>query len=321
MATLQDYFIDVSSSVAAWLGQTSWFAQTFIASNSYRISSVKLALKKEAGASPGTITVSIRATSAGVPSGGDLATGTTDGDTLTTDVEWREITFGSSISLTSGVKYAIVARVSGETAYWVANLEGHSYANGAQCSSADSGSNWSENDTYDLGFETWGTVQVNHEAAGSISGTGSTTADARGTWGIEGSSFGVGSVTGNAGTNWEIEGSSFGVGSVAGTAKVNRIYEAEGAIAGSGEITGKLVADWRVGGIIAGAGVATGLFFIESYVWMKNRPASYDKTKVYDEATQTWITSDSRGGSRFRNQLIVMAKQDDGNAKIYFSGA
>ena len=57
-----------------------------------------------------------------------------------------------------------------------------------------------------------------------------------------------------------------------------------------------------------------------SSFWVDDRPVDYDKTKVYDEVTQSWITDDSRGGSRYRNQLIVMAKQDDGNAKIYFSG-
>ena len=61
---------------------------------------------------PGTVTVSIRNTSAGNPSGGDLCVGTTDGDTLPTGApyEWREITLGAGADLAAVTKYAIVVR-------------------------------------------------------------------------------------------------------------------------------------------------------------------------------------------------------------------
>ena len=57
-----------------------WRAQTFTPSVSFNITSVKLKLFREGN--PGTVTVSIRATSGGVPTGSDLCWGTTNGSTL-----------------------------------------------------------------------------------------------------------------------------------------------------------------------------------------------------------------------------------------------
>lgn len=63
--------------------------------------------------SPGTVTVSIRATSGGLPTGPDLCAGTTNGNTLTTNTngEWRRIQFTTTPTLSNGVVYAIVVRV------------------------------------------------------------------------------------------------------------------------------------------------------------------------------------------------------------------
>jgi hypothetical protein len=47
---------------------TIWKAQTFTATSSYTITAVNLELSRKAGAAPGTITVSIRATETGLPS-------------------------------------------------------------------------------------------------------------------------------------------------------------------------------------------------------------------------------------------------------------
>jgi hypothetical protein len=62
--------------------------------------------------SPGTITVSLRAVSGGVPIEPDLASGTFDGDTVTEDSagEWATATFGTAYSVTNGTTYAIVIR-------------------------------------------------------------------------------------------------------------------------------------------------------------------------------------------------------------------
>lgn len=305
MATLQDYYNTGDGANAAF-GSARWIAQTFTAGNGYSISSIKLKLWRDPSNNPGTITISIRATTAGLPTGADLdgVSGTTDGNTLPTTqgtAEWREITLSSSIELTSSVMYAIVMRCSGVNPSCNCRDDASSpaYANGTYNYSNNSGSSWTIFSGADLMFETWGDAPVTHEAEGSISGTGSITADAEGTWCLGGSVVGSGGLVGDA--------------------MLNTSHEAEGVVTGLGGMAGTLVTERVVEGSIAGIGTLTGLFFVESFIWAKSRAASYDKTKVYDEATQTWIISDSRGGSRFRNQLIVMAKQDDGNAKLFYS--
>jgi len=138
---------------------TTWFAQTFTASISYNISSVKLKLYRTGN--PNTITVSIRAVDgSGHPTGADLTSGTTDGNTLTggTSGEWREITFGSSYGLTSGTKYAIVIRCAPDpahTAGWRRNSAG-AYTGGNYESSTDTGSSWTTSSGIDFVFETYG---------------------------------------------------------------------------------------------------------------------------------------------------------------------
>ena len=61
-AAEKDTFTFVSEGAGAWLyGSAFWSAQTFTATSSYTITSVILALWRRTGATPGTITVSIRA--------------------------------------------------------------------------------------------------------------------------------------------------------------------------------------------------------------------------------------------------------------------
>jgi hypothetical protein len=60
--------------------------------------------------SPGTLNVSIRNTSANLPTGSDLCIGTTNGNTLPTGspYEWRRVYLGSGTPLNASTKYAIV---------------------------------------------------------------------------------------------------------------------------------------------------------------------------------------------------------------------
>ena len=95
----------------------------------------------------------------GDPTGADLASGTTDGDTLSEYGSWteREITFGSPIELTSGVKYAIVVRaplvVGGAELYWSHRVDNPT-ANGDSYDSSDSGGSWSISTDDDSWFKT-----------------------------------------------------------------------------------------------------------------------------------------------------------------------
>lgn len=138
---LIDYNNEGSVATFVFGGGTKWYAQTFTASSSYNIGSVKLRMNR--ALSPGTVTVSIRATSGGLPIGGDLASGTTDGDTLPEEPseEWRLITFSSSTALVSGTKYAIVVRSVANYSQWALEDPGD-YAGGDACDSLDSGSSW-----------------------------------------------------------------------------------------------------------------------------------------------------------------------------------
>jgi hypothetical protein len=137
-----------------------WGCQTFTPPITFTITSVKLLLWKLL--SPGTFTVSIRATSSSLPTGADLCSGTTDGNTLPTGTpfEWREITFGAGVKLTGGVQYAIVGRaLTGDTlnrVNWEIDESSATYAGGDETFSEDSGASWTAEEGIDLMFEVWG---------------------------------------------------------------------------------------------------------------------------------------------------------------------
>lgn len=136
-----------------------WRVQTFTPSVAHTISSVRLMLFREN--SPGTITVGIRATSGGQPTGPDLCSGTTDGDTLPTGspYEWREITFTSGYGLSASTQYAIVVRApTGDVnncAWWRVDASSPTYGGGNSLYSDDGGTNWIVL-TSDSMFEEWG---------------------------------------------------------------------------------------------------------------------------------------------------------------------
>ena len=147
-----------------------WQGQTFTPSISHNVTSAWLMLAR--AGSPGTVTVSIRATSAGKPTGGDLCSGTTDGDTLTTNAtecEWRQFTFSSGYYLSADTQYAIVARaIAGNTSNWAyfkCDYTSPSYAGGTKIYSGDSGVNWTTESNGDTTFMEYGTL------AWTLSGT------------------------------------------------------------------------------------------------------------------------------------------------------
>ncbi len=157
-STLKDYFNtgDTNWDLAT---NTRWQAMVFTATSSYAINSVKLLLFRTN--SPGTITVSIKALDIdGKPTGADLASGTTDGDTLTTNTsgEWREITFGAPYSITAFIQYAVVIRSSQplDNRLNCRDNGTNDYATGYRIVSTDSGSTWSTISTArDMLFEAY----------------------------------------------------------------------------------------------------------------------------------------------------------------------
>jgi hypothetical protein len=128
------------SGVAVYSGQPR--AQTFTAESSHAITSVSLQLSRFVGDGiPGIITVSIRATdSNGYPTGGDLASGTTDGSTLPNTVGstvWREIALSPCLDVTVGEVYAIVVSNTGGSGnritWWGPGTNGYSGGSKFDC--------------------------------------------------------------------------------------------------------------------------------------------------------------------------------------------
>ena len=159
MADRYEYYNTGFNSTVDFYG-AFWLAQTFTPSVAHRITSVKLLIWRFG--LPGTITVSIRETdSEGHPTGADLCSGTTDGDTLTDDLsgEWREIALGAGYNLDADTKYAIVVRaLTGDgtnRVIWRCDLNGI-YTGGNYEFSGNSGTSWNGTVGADLMFEEWG---------------------------------------------------------------------------------------------------------------------------------------------------------------------
>ena len=174
MTILYEYY-NVGYDTAENFYGVHWRGQTFTPSVAHTITSVWLRLYRSG--SPGTVTVGIRATSSGHPTGADLCSGTTDGDVITTVTagDWYEITLGDGYALSASVQYAIVVRaITGNASnqlFWKMDATSPTYAGGALESSATSGVSWSTNTGIDLMFEEWGVVSP-------ISVTADITADA-----------------------------------------------------------------------------------------------------------------------------------------------
>lgn len=123
----------------------NWYAQTFNATRQYYINGAWVKVFRTAA--PGTFTLSLRATLAGVPTGADLASGTLAGNqfSLNTDGEWEWLTFTDHYQLTAGTTYALVARATAGNANnyvgWRVDTAGN-YPAGQGCVSVNSGVAW-----------------------------------------------------------------------------------------------------------------------------------------------------------------------------------
>lgn len=164
MADLYEYY-NTGDDQAASAYSTTWIGQSFTPATAHKITSVKLKLYRVG--SPGTVTVSIKATDEnGHPTGADLCSGTIDGNTLTEDSAgaWYEITLGDGYNLAADTKYAIVIRCEGinvsNRVDWRADATDPTYDGGCYEFSTNSGSSWTTVLTVDLMFEDWGEAIV-----------------------------------------------------------------------------------------------------------------------------------------------------------------
>lgn len=133
---------------------SNWVAQTFTAESNHSVSKFVLKLINP-NSEAGTATVSLRATSSGLPTGSDLASGTLSLASISASGGWYDITLDTPYNITNGVVYSIVIRSDiGNGVGW--RLGGNNYGNGSQCKSANSGSSWTAYTSYDQMFEVWG---------------------------------------------------------------------------------------------------------------------------------------------------------------------
>lgn len=131
----------------------TWKAMTFTPGGNHTIRGVRLALY---GSGVGTITVSVRATTAGLPSGSDLASGTLDGSQLGSSWDGKvyDISLGAGTALTAGTTYSIVVRAASGTLNWRSSAAG--YIGGQKCNSTNAGSSWTADATRELLFAEYG---------------------------------------------------------------------------------------------------------------------------------------------------------------------
>jgi hypothetical protein len=149
---------------------TGWNGQTFIPAVTGELSRVDVQLFCSGctGTTP-NITVSIRATSAGLPAGADLATATIPGFANAAGTFYTA-TFGSPATLTSGTQYALIlgpiANPSPGAGYFWIRASPGTYASGQRVLSADSGGTWSADSTRDYNFRTF--ISTGYASSGNL---------------------------------------------------------------------------------------------------------------------------------------------------------
>jgi hypothetical protein len=134
----------------------NWADMQFtVGATSHTATSIHLYLKRLG--SPGTVTVSIRLASAGLPTGADLVSTTFDGNLLTTDYDWYSYNI-SETTLTTLLQYAIVVRATAGDAnncvYWGIDTGG-GLANAVYGKSVNSGATFATDSPKDALFEIW----------------------------------------------------------------------------------------------------------------------------------------------------------------------
>jgi hypothetical protein len=143
-------------------GTPTWTGQTFIPATTGKLVKVDVQLFCDDGGNPctgpaGNLTLSVRNTSLGLPTGADLASATIPAFTDNT-ISTFTVTFVTPATLTSGTQYALILRpvsnpASGTYA-WI-DADPGTYANGERLTSIDSGSSWTADATRDYYFKTY----------------------------------------------------------------------------------------------------------------------------------------------------------------------
>jgi hypothetical protein len=152
-------------------GTPNWTGQTFIPAVTGTLVKADVQLFcNGCGATPPNLTLSVRSTSSGLPTGADLATATIPGSAFASGATTLfTASFGSPATLTSGTQYALilhpVSAPAGSGYFWIRSSPS-TYANGSRVLSADSGSTWSADSTRDFNFKTY--MQTGYTSSGNL---------------------------------------------------------------------------------------------------------------------------------------------------------
>lgn len=159
------------TTTGTFFGTPAWTGQTFVPAVSGQLVQAYIELFcADCGATPPDLTLSVRATSAGLPTGADLASTTIPGSAFAGGfITGYTATFGVPASLTGFTQYALILRPvsvpAGSGYAWVRSSPS-SYVNGQRVLSPDSGGSWSADSTRDYNFKTY--VQGGYNSPGTF---------------------------------------------------------------------------------------------------------------------------------------------------------
>jgi hypothetical protein len=174
VAPTVDQLNTAGTTTGTGFGTPAWTGQTFIAGITGPLVKADVQLFcNGCGATPPNLTLSVRATSAGLPTGADLSTATIPGSTFASGaITSFTATFGSPTTVTSGTQYALILRPvsapAGSGYFWIRSSPS-TYASGSRMISADSGGTWSADTTRDYNFKTY--IQTYNSSGTLISST------------------------------------------------------------------------------------------------------------------------------------------------------
>ena len=151
-------------------GTPNWTGQTFVPAVTGLLARVDIPLFCNGctGTTP-NLTLSVRATSGGLPTGADLASATIPGFSNGSATTNLSVIFGSPAALTSGTQYALILRPTANPSvggyFWIRSSPS-TYANGSRVTSADSGATWATDTTRDFNFKAY--MQTGYASSGTF---------------------------------------------------------------------------------------------------------------------------------------------------------
>jgi hypothetical protein len=167
--SLVDQANTVSTGQGLSITTTNWGGTTFTAGRTGLLTKADIALFCLACTTTAPVTVSVRDTSGGLPTGADLATATGAG-TNSGSGAVIPVTFGTPLQVTAGHKYALVVRPNtAPTGTLYVELEAsgsNPYAGGSWVRGATSGTSWAATTAYDAVFHTF--VDSGYQPSGTF---------------------------------------------------------------------------------------------------------------------------------------------------------